>query len=675
MIREGMLFATYFYCYYCSIFMSAHHHQRITDNKNPAPNQHPHPRFEGIISTTPKGLGFVEDPTTQEDIRIEVGLLGGALHRDLVEIEMLPGTIRDQKLGRVTRIIKRARSRFVGTMRREETIWYIDPDDKRVYTAFAVADAKDAIENDKVLFVMKEWEPKASYPEADIIEILGQKGVNDVEMRSIILAKGIDDRFSDEVHKEAETQAERTVTESDIKDRTDFRGETTFTIDPADAKDFDDALSVTLREDGGAKIGIHIADVSHYVLPGSALDEEALKRSFSTYLVDRTIPMLPEVLSNGICSLNPEVDRLTFSVWMDVDKEGAFSSPSFGRTIIHSDKRFTYEEAQSVLDDGKGPYFAELELLNKLSKKMREAREQAGSIDFEQHEVRFELADDGVPLSVYRKARLDTHKLIEEFMLLANRSVAEYIRDLANGAKHSFVYRVHDHPDRDKLKDLATFVKVLGYTLELAKNGDVTGLALNRLFKEVEGKPEEGLIKTAGLRSMAKAAYTPLNIGHFGLALPAYAHFTSPIRRYADLLVHRVLDRALRTGKASAEDFAQYLHMTQSISDREIDVIGAERDSIKYKQVEYMSSRIGTEFEGIISGVSEFGLFLEERETKAEGLVRLNTLSDDYYTLEPKKYRIVGQRKKKVYALGDKIRMKLIGTDIDRKMIDYALLP
>ncbi len=643
-------------------------------HENGKPIKEHHPHLEGTISTTTKGLGFIQDPKTLEDIRIEEGLLGTALHRDLVEVELLPGSVRGQKIGRVTRIVKRARTRFVGTMRRDNNVWYIDPDDKRVYTAFTVADADTAKENDKVLFSLTSWEPNDPYPQASITEVLGQKGVHDVEMRSIILAKGIDDRFADAVHKEAEVQAARTVTDADINERTDFRNETTFTIDPADAKDFDDAISVTMNPDGSAKIGIHIADVSHYVLPGSALDEEALGRAFSTYLVDRTVPMLPEVLSNGICSLNPDVDRLTFSVWLDVDAQGHFSVPSFGRTIIHSDKRFTYEEAQVVMDAESGPYYDELTLLNTLAKKMRDAREKAGSIDFEQHEVRFELADDGVPLSVYRKARLDTHKLIEEFMLLANKSVAEYVSGLAKGVKHSFVYRVHDHPDREKLADLATFVKVLGHTLELAKNGDVTGTALNRLFKEVEGKPEEGLIKTAGLRSMAKAKYTPMNIGHFGLALSAYAHFTSPIRRYADLLVHRQLDLALKQGRASADNFQGFMAMTTQISDRELDVIAAERDSIKYKQVEYMTAHIGEEFQGIISGVSEFGLFLEEKETKAEGLVRLNTLGDDYYELQPKKYRIVGQRKKKVYSLGDPVRMKLMGADLDRKTIDWALL-
>jgi ribonuclease R len=650
------------------------HQQRQSRPTGGRPKEH-HVTIEGTISTTTKGLGFIKDPNTEEDIRIEVGLLGTALHRDLVEAEMLPGTVRDQKIGRVTKIVKRARTKFVGTMRHEGDIWYVDPDDKRVYTAFIVKDHGDAVENDKVLIEMTDWKEKSANPEARIIEVLGQKGVHDVEMRSIILAKGIDDRFPDAVHKEAEVAAAREVTPEDIVSRTDFRGEPTFTIDPADAKDFDDALSVVLHPDGSAKIGIHIADVSHYVRPGSALDEEALHRAFSTYLVDRTVPMLPEVLSNGICSLNPDVDRLTFSVWLEVDKEGNFGEPSFGRTIIHSDKRFSYEEAQAVLDAGSGPYFEELTLLNKLAKTMRDTRERAGSIDFEQHEVRFELADDGVPLSVYRKARLETHKLIEEFMLLANKSVAEHINGLAKGAKHSFVYRVHDHPDREKLADLATFVKVLGYTLELAKNGDVTGNALNRLFKEVEDKPEEGLIKTAGLRSMAKAKYTPLNIGHFGLALGAYAHFTSPIRRYADLLVHRQLDKALKEKRASADQLQNFLSMTQQISDRELDVIGAERDSIKYKQVEYMSTRIGDTFEGIISGVSEFGLFLEEKETKAEGLVRLNTLGDDYYVLEPKKYRIIGQKKKKIYSLGDPVRMKLMGADLDRKTIDYAIIP
>ncbi|MBP9771971.1 MAG: ribonuclease R [Candidatus Pacebacteria bacterium] len=631
--------------------------------------------FEGPISTTQKGIGFVTDPATEEDIRIEEGLLGTALPRDLVTVQIIPGEVRGQKIGRVLSIVKRARISFVGTLRKDNDVWHLDPDDKRIYTSFLIEDSKDAKENDKVLIALTSWNTGEPYPKGAIKEVIGQKGVHDVEMRSIILAKGIDDRFPDAVHKEAEAQAAREVTPADIASRVDFRNETTFTIDPADAKDFDDALSVTLRPDGSAKIGIHIADVSHYVLPGSALDKEAVMRGLSTYLVDRTVPMLPEVLSNGICSLNPDVDRLTFSVWFDVSKDGAFSAPSFGKTIIHSIKRFTYEEAQEVLNAGEGAYFNELTLLNTLAQRMRSVRERAGSIDFEQHEVRFELADDGVPLSVYRKARLETHKLIEEFMLLANKSVAEHPQMLSKGMKHSYIYRVHDHPNREKLQDLASFVKVLGYTLELAKNGDVTGRALNKLFKDVEGKPEEGLIKTAGLRSMAKAAYTTLNIGHFGLALKAYTHFTSPIRRYADLMVHRFLQDILTTGKTTSEGFVNYSRVAEEISSREIDVIGAERESIKYKQVEFMTGKIGQEFEGIISGVSEFGLFIEERETKAEGLIRLNTLRDDYYELEPKKYRIVGKKKKKVYALGDTVRVKLMGADLDRKMIDYALLP
>ncbi len=632
--------------------------------------------IEGIISTTQKGLGFIKDPVTADDIRLEQGFLDRALNRDLVKVRMLPGLVRGQRIGEVIEIVKRAKTRFVGTLRHEAGLWYVDPDDKRAYAPFLLEDTNTTLNaDDKVFIEMTSWEKGAQFPSATILEIIGPKRSHEVEIRSIVLSKGIDDRFPESVIQEGEERSREAITDEEIARRTDFRNITTFTIDPVDAKDFDDALSVELRPDGSARIGIHIADVSHYVLPGSALDVEALTRAFSVYLVDRTIPMLPEVLSNDICSLNPNVDRLTFSTWVDVSADEVFGTPSFGKSVIHSDRRFTYEEAQEILNAGDGEYIKELQLLARLAKTMREVREQAGAIDFEQHEVRFELADDGVPLSVYRKERLETHKLIEEFMLLANKSVAEYIRDTyGKNKKHAFIYRVHDHPDREKLQDLATFLKALGYDLPLTPQGDVTGKILNTLFKSIEGVPEEGLIKTSALRSMSKAQYTALNIGHFGLALSAYTHFTSPIRRYADLTVHRLLQEALTTGKLPNEDWATYARIGEQISAREIDVIGAERDSIKYKQVEFMSAHIGETFDAVISGVSEFGIFVEERETKAEGLVRLNTLGDDFYTLEAKKYRIVGQRTKKVFALGDTVRIKVLDANVDKKMIDYAIV-
>ncbi len=635
--------------------------------------------IEAVVSTTAKGLGFVTHPDLEEDVRIEAGFLNTALNRDLVEVLLHPMKKDEQPTGEVVRVVKRARTKFVGTVAEENGAWFVIPDDRRMYTNILLTEApKDAGAGDKVFTELKPWTDPKQQPVGTLLEIIGKKGNHEAEIRSIILENGIDDSFPAAVETEAEEiwKAHGVHTPEDLAGREDIRSTPTCTIDPVDAKDFDDALSLKQLPDGNIEVGVHIADVTHYVTPGSALDQEALLRAFSVYLVDRTIPMLPEVLSNDLCSLKPDVDRLAFSCFATINTNADVVSYRFAKTIIRSQKRFTYEEAQSVLNEGEGPFFKELEILNRYATTMRERRMRAGSIDFEQHEVRFELADDGVPLSAYTKERLDTHKLIEEFMLLANYTVATHIRDHfgGKGKQHVFIYRTHDHPDREKLKTLAEFVKVTGHTLELSRNGDVTGQALNRLFTSVEGTPEEDLIKTAGLRSMAKAAYTVGNIGHFGLALPAYTHFTSPIRRYADMLVHRLLYESMIKGSLPNQEWATYDRIARDISAREIDVIGAERDSVKYKQVEYMSSRIGETFDAIISGVSEWGLFVSEITTKAEGLVSIRSLGDDFYVLEPKKYRLIGRKKKKIYALGDRVRVKLEATNVDRKTIDFSFV-
>lgn len=635
--------------------------------------------IEGRISTTAKGIGFIkipDAPTGTEDIRIEAGFLNTALHGDMVRVSLLAKVPDMQQTGEVTEIVTRARTKFVGTIEEEARGRFLVPDERRMYTNIVLPDAPEEAKSGMKVFVeMLPWTDPAKSPVGKVLEVIGEKGSHEAEIRSIILENNIDDSFPAAVSKEAEELY--AIHGSDVAaamgDRTDFRDVLTLTIDPVDAKDFDDALSFKDMGNDTYQIGVHIADVSHYVVPDSELDRESRKRAFSAYLVDRTIPMLPEVLSNDLCSLKPNIDRLTFSVWWTLDTKGNVLKQELGKTIIHSDKRLAYEEAQAAIDDSTLPYHRELTIINDMAKAMRTRRSQAGSIDFEQHEVRFELADDGVPLSVYTKARLDAHKLIEEFMLLANVSVAEYVRNQYDKKRHAFIYRVHDHPNRDKLKDLQTFVKALGHTLELSPKGDVKGSELNRLFAEIEGTPEESLIKTTGLRSMSKAAYTTLNIGHFGLALPSYTHFTSPIRRYADLIVHRLLQELLTKGTLPNEHFATYSAIADSISAREIDIIGAERDSIKLKQVEYMSTRIGQEFEAVISGVSEWGIFVEERETKSEGLIRIRALGNDYFELEPKKYRIIGKKTKQVFALGDVIKVTVAGVDLDKKMIDYKL--
>jgi ribonuclease R len=635
--------------------------------------------LEGRISTTPKGLGFVKDIEKGEDVRIEAGFLNTALHGDIVRVSLHAKVPDMQQTGEVTEIVARARTKFVGTVAEEANGRFIVPDEKKMYVNILLPDANpEATPDMKVYVEMYPWTDPAKNPTGKVIEVIGHKGTNEAEIRSIILENNIDDSFPAPVVKEAEAihNDKSANMLADAGDRVDFRDVLTFTIDPVDAKDFDDALSFKDLGDGTYQIGVHIADVSHYVTPGSELDTEAKKRAYSVYLVDRTIPMLPEVLSNDLCSLKPDVDRLTFSAWWTMNDNGDVLKEEFGKTIIHSAKRLTYEDAQKAIEDSSLPLHKELNIFNNMAKKMRDRRSVAGSIDFEQNEVKFELDEDGVPLSVYTKERLDTHKLIEEFMLLANFSVAEHIRNTygGKGQRHTFIYRIHDHPNREKLADLAVYVKATGHELNLSNKGDVTGAELNRLFKEIAGTPEENLIKTTALRSMAKAAYATLNIGHFGLAAPAYTHFTSPIRRYADLIVHRLLQEAITTGKLPNDQFAAFSSIAEAISAREVDTVGAERDSIKYKQAEYMSARIGEEFDAVVSGVSEWGLFIEERTSRAEGLIRIRNLGSDYFELEPKKYRLVGKATKKTYSLGDIVKVKVVGVDLDRKMIDYALV-
>ncbi len=637
--------------------------------------------LEGRISTTPKGLGFVKDIEKGEDVRVEAGFLNTALHGDIVRVALHAKVPDMQQTGEVVEVMARARTKFVGTVAEEANGRFIVPDEKKMYVNILLPDADPQATPDMKVYVeMYPWTDPAKNPTGKVIEVIGHKGTNEAEIRSIILENNIDDSFPAPVVKEAEAIHEKygdpSFAEASAGTRVDFRDVLTFTIDPVDAKDFDDALSFKDLGDGTYQIGVHIADVSHYVTPGSELDTEAKKRAYSVYLVDRTIPMLPEVLSNDLCSLKPDVDRLTFSAWWTMNDNGDVLKEEFGKTIIHSAKRLTYEDAQKAIEDASLPLHKELNIFNNMAKKMRDRRSVAGSIDFEQNEVKFELDEDGVPLSVYTKERLDTHKLIEEFMLLANISVAEHIRNTygGKGQRHTFIYRIHDHPNREKLADLAVYVKATGHELNLSNKGDVTGAELNRLFKEIAGSPEENLIKTTALRSMAKAAYATLNIGHFGLAAPAYTHFTSPIRRYADLMVHRLLQEAITTGKLPNDQFAAYSTVAEAISAREVDTVGAERDSIKYKQAEYMSARIGQEFEAVVSGVSEWGLFIEERTSRAEGLIRIRNLGSDYFELEPKKYRLVGKATKKTYSLGDIVKVKVVGVDLDRKMIDYALV-
>ncbi|MEK7139824.1 MAG: ribonuclease R [Patescibacteria group bacterium] len=657
--------------------------------------------YETTIRITGKGTGYVDIEGKEESIFIEREFLNTALHRDRVTVSMYARRVRGQETGEVTSIVFRAKKQFVGIVRKENGALFLEPDDHRVYADILISDTGGhaITEGEKICVEMTKWDDPKMNPVGKVIVVLGQKGDNEVEMHAIALEKGVALAFPPDVLKEADGIPVE-IPEEEIKRRRDMREVTTFTIDPIDAKDFDDALSYRVLPNGDHEVGIHIADVTHYVRPGSALDREAQERATSVYLVDRTIPMLPERLSNDLCSLNEGEDKLTFAaVFVISEKDIAngkvtLVSEWFGRTVIHSNKRFTYENAQAILDardasnrptdqkgrfrdvlDGKkdGPFGNELRALSRVALVIRKERFASGAISFEKDEVKFQLDEKGKPLGVYIKKRQETNKMIEDFMLLANKHVAEWIGKRDPRMESAFVYRVHDVPDKDRILELATFLKTLGYKLQLGPRGP-RSQDINTLLESVKGTPEENMIHTAAIRSMAKAVYATKNIGHYGLSFTHYTHFTSPIRRYPDMMVHRLVASYLSNIKLSKEAIAQYEVTSRYSSEREGTAAEAERDSIKYKQVEFMQSKVGQEFDAVISGVTDWGMYVELSETKAEGLVPIRTLGDDYYTLDEKTYSIRGQRTKKVFRLGDDLRVRLARADLDRRQLDFEVV-
>lgn len=645
--------------------------------------------YTGSITVSGRGVGYFTLPdeamktlNIEEDIEIATPLLKTALNNDEVEIKVFPPQEGIRRQGEVVSIVKRAKMQFVGTLAQgagNKDFFFLKPDDRRMYRDIFIhiSNAKGGKDGDKVQVEITGWKDPMKSPEGKVLRVLGKKGIHNVEMEAIILERGFEDAFPPEVEADAARIAKEKQADwqNEIARRRDFRETLTFTIDPADAKDFDDALSFKKLPDGKYEIGIHIADVSHYVTPGTILDKEAVKRGTSVYLVDRTIPMLPEILSNELCSLNEHVERLTFSAVFVLDDNGIVHDKWFGRTVIYSDKRFSYEEAQGVLDAKQGLHFEELDIMNKIAKKLQAEKFRNGAIEFETDEVKFELDPEGRPVRVYKKTRQDTNKMIEEYMLLANKEVAEFMSKGLEKAKSNgaFVYRIHEEPDKEKIINLDTFLRALGYDLD-AKDGVVTAADLNKLMNEVEGKPEESLVKTAAIRSMSKAVYSTRNIGHFGLGFTYYTHFTSPIRRYPDVMVHRLLQRFLTNGKVEQDEVAKYQRMSDEATQKEISASEAERASIKYKQVEYMLKSIGKEFDGTISGVSEWGIYVEEVETKAEGMVRLKNMTDDNYVLDQKNYAIVGTNTKKKFTLGDKVKVKLVDADLEKKILDFVFI-
>ncbi len=575
--------------------------------------------------------------------------------------------------GEVVEIIEKNQQTFVGTLEVQKHFAFLLTDNKVLANDIFIP--KNALKGgktgDKAVVRITEWPDRARNPYGEVVDILGPAGENNTEIHAILAEFGLPYRYPAAVEKAA-NKIPDVITPAEIAAREDFRNVTTFTIDPKDAKDFDDALSIRRLSNGHWEVGVHIADVSYYVKPGSIIDKEAESRGTSVYLVDRVVPMLPERLCNEICSLRPDEDKLTFSCIFELNDNAEVLKSHITRTVIRSNRRFAYEEAQAVIETGEGDYKEEILALNDLAQKLRKRRFEHGSINFDRHEVKFEIDEQGRPLSVYFKVSKEANKLIEEFMLLANRTVAEFIGNPKDGKKpKAFVYRVHDLPDPDKMSSFAAFITRFGYKIKTEGSKSELSKGINSLLSKVQGRPEENLVETIAIRAMAKAVYTTVNIGHYGLAFDYYTHFTSPIRRYPDLMVHRLLERYMAGGRSvnvqSLEDECKHA------SDMEQLAANAERASIKYKQVEFMSERLGEEYDGVISGITEWGLYVEINENKCEGLVPIRDLEDDYYEFDEKNYCLMGRRKHRIYRLGDPIRIKVARANLERKQLDFAL--
>ncbi len=624
----------------------------------------------GTVDMTRMGYGFVVTDEMEEDVFVTAKNLRTALHGDKVKVRLYARKKGTRPEGEVIEIIERWRTSFVGTVEVMPNFAFLIPDNKNMPFDLFIPSSKlnGAEQGQKAVARVIEWDSRSKNPVAEIIKVLGEPGLHETEMHAILAEFELPGEFTTEVEQDAE-KIPAAIKANDKKNRNDFRDVPTFTIDPVDAKDFDDALSLRQLDNGNWEVGVHIADVTHYVQPDTLVEKEASQRATSVYLVDRVVPMLPERLSNHICSLNPDEDKLTYSVVFEMNDKGEVIDEWFGKTIINSDMRFSYEEAQEIIDTGKGNMNTEILLLHKLAQKLRKKRFAEGAFLFEKTEVEFDLDDDGKPLRIKFRTFGTANELIEEFMLLANRRVAELIGKKMKG--RTFVYRVHDKPDPEKIDNFSHFITRFGYTLN-TDEGKSLPKAMNKLLKSVNGRKEQNIIETLALRAMAKAVYSTKNIGHFGLAFRYYTHFTSPIRRYPDMMVHRLLTAYLnKENPGSKEKFEKQCEHSSKM-ERLADE--AERASVKYKQVEFMSDKTGKQYEGIISGVTEWGIYVEVIENQCEGMVSIRDLGDDYYEYDEDNYCIRGRLNGKVYTLGDKVTIEVVKADLEKKQLDYRLV-
>lgn len=646
-------------------------------------NETPRNQIVGTIDMKQTGKAYViPDEEGLEDILIAPNYTHHALHGDKVKVSMFPQRKMHKPEGEVVEIIKRARTRFVGRIQKMDKFAFLLCDNRNMVVDIFIhpSDLAGAEDGEKAIVEMTDWPERMNNPVGRVVKRLGRPGDNNVEMQSILADYDFPLDFPEAAEKEA--AAIKNPTKKELEGRKDFRKVTTFTIDPADAKDFDDALSYRKLDNGLFEVGVHIADVSHYVTPGSAIDREAYERGTSVYLVDRTIPMLPEKLCNGVCSLRPNEDKLCFSVVMQMDDNAKVRNVWFGKTVIHSDQRLAYEEAQEIIDtqDGKGTDVGDAILeLHKMATILRNERYKEGAINFESQEVKFRLDENAKPIGVYIKEQKEANWLIEEFMLLANRSVAERVgkTDRAKGKSgkpqkaKTFVYRVHDEPNPEKLNTFVEFVAKLGFKMKVG-NRKALADSYNRLFSDIAGRGEEYMIDTIAIRTMSKAYYSTENIGHYGLAFPYYTHFTSPIRRYPDLMVHRLLERYLAGGTSvSAEEYEEYCKHCSQMEKKAAD---AERTSIKYKQAEYLSDKLGQVFPALISGVSKWGIYAEIEGNKCEGMIPIGSLKGDYYMLDEDNYQVIGRKTGKCYKLGSPVTIRVKGVDMLKKQIDFELV-